>query len=249
MKKEALINIIINDLKEVQQLMEAFRGESAMNSAFVNLAKTKIRNIEEEVSLLEKEFGNSVAPNQPVVEKLTEQPKMVEERSNPVKAEVKKAIEPADEPVLKDIIVEESKEDVATKKEKPKEIKKTIKPKSDSTKAKKHNATEGKATLADVLNKDRGAVNENISRGETENDLLYNKAVGDIRKAMGINDRFFYQRELFEGNADLFNQTLDQLNKMDNFDDASNFLISNFDWDSDSDVPGAFIKIVKRRFL
>ena len=264
MKKEALINIIINDLKEVQQLMEAFRGESVVSSAFVNLAKTKIRNIEEEVSLLEQEFGNSVVPNQPAVVKVPEQSTVIEERSNPVKAEVKEEMKFADEPVLKDIVVEqksvvkevappvvveESKEDVPTKKEKPKEIEKTIKPKSDSTEAKKHNTTGGRATLADVLNKDRGAVNENVSRGDIENDLLNNKPVGDVRKAMGINDRFFYQRELFEGNVDLFNQTLDQLNKMDSFDDASNFLISNFDWDGDSDVPGAFLKIVKRRFL
>ncbi len=69
MKKEALINIIINDLKEVQKLMEDFRGEIHVNSAFVNLAKTKIRNIEEEMSLLDQEFGRSTFSTNNVEEK------------------------------------------------------------------------------------------------------------------------------------------------------------------------------------
>ena len=269
MKKEALINIIINDLKEVQQLMEAFRGESAVNSAFVNLAKTKIRNIEDEVSLLEQEFGDSVITNQQVQKIGVEERKVVKEKAKPVNVETKVVKETIEELAPKVNIVTEDaeipigtlpksveedkrvKENVSIKNDEPKEqeIREEPKLKSESSDKKRRSATEGSSTLADVLQKKRSAVNEKVSLGATENDLLNSKPVNDVRKAMGINDRFLYQRELFAGNADLFNQTLDQLNRMGSFDDASKFLISNFDWDKESEVSGSFFKIVKRRFL
>ena len=263
MKKEALINIIINDLKEVQQLMEAFRGESAVSSAFVNLAKTKIRNVEDEVSLLEQEFGDSVSSNQKPEKKRAERQPVVEEKVVTVSVETKEERERVDKPAgMDEVVAKESvtatessaevvAEVVSVKKEEAKHqiAKEESTPKSESVKPPKRKVTEGKSTLADVLQKKRSAINEKINRGETENDLLNSKPVDDVRKAMGINDRFLYQRELFAGNADLFNQTLDQLNRMNSFDDASNFLISNFEWDHESDVPGSFLKIVKRRFL
>jgi len=254
MKKEALINIIINDLKEVQQLMDAFRGDTSVSSAFVNLAKTKIRNIEDEVSLLEQEFGDSGITNQPIEPVVVETKEVKEIVEEPVQ-ESKVATEKS-EPVIEIPVkhVEEeshAKVEADIKKDPPQEqiVKQESKPKGENTKPKKGSTIEGSSTLSDVLQKKRGAINEKISLGETENDLLNSKPVDDVRKAMGINDRFQYQRELFSGDADLFNQTLDQLNRMSSFDDASNFLISNFDWDRESEVHGSFLKIVKRRFL
>ncbi len=269
MKKEALINIIINDLKEVQQLMDAFRGDTSVSSAFVNLAKTKIRNIEDEVSLLEQEFGDSGITNQPIDKEIAVEQKVVEEKAEPVVVETKEVKEIVEEPVQESKVATEKSEPVIEipvkhveeeshakveadiKKDPPQEqiVKHESKPKGENTKPKKGSTIEGSSTLSDVLQKKRGTINEKISLGETENDLLNSKPVDDVRKAMGINDRFQYQRELFSGDADLFNQTLDQLNRMSSFDDASNFLISNFDWDRESEVHGSFLKIVKRRFL
>ncbi len=262
MKKEALINIIINDLKDVQQLMEVFKGETQVNSAFVNLAKTKIKNIEEEISLLDQEFGSYTIRANLVEEKQVR--KETVKHDNFEKKDTKATI---DEPAIKDAVTAEKKvsmidtpQETATttksdkkkgdvKKENSIEHDKKIEPKQKSDSVKRQNPTEGSAILGDVLQKKKSAVNEKISMRGSENDLLYSKPVDDVRKAMGINDRFLYQRELFEGNADLFNQTLDQLNRMTSFDDANNFLISNFNWDQESEVSGLFLKIVKRRFL
>lgn len=267
MKKEALINIIINDLKDVQQLMEAFRGETLVNSAFVNLAKTKIRNIEEEISLLDQVFGDSTVRANLIEKK---RPEEKQERKETVKHdnfEKKDTKSTIDEPAIEDTVIVEKKvsmidtvQETATttksvkkkvdvKNENPIELDKKIESKRKSDSAKRQKLAGGSGILGDVLQKKKSAVNEKISMRGTENDLLYSKPVDDVRKAMGINDRFLYQRELFEGNADLFNQTLDQLNRMTSFDDANNFLISNFNWDQESEVSGLFLKIVKRRFL
>ena len=75
------------------------------------------------------------------------------------------------------------------------------------------------------------------------------KPVSDIRKAIGINDRFLYQRELFKGQVELFNQTLDQLNGMDSYESASRFLHTNFKWEEGNEVAESFLNIVKRLFI
>ncbi len=259
MKKDALLNIIINDLKEVEQLMEAFRGEDNVNPAFVNLAKTKIKSIEDELSLLNEVFGTTGAEK--LSKGIKEEPVPVKEES--VQPEKKK--EKVVEEVIEKPVVEIKKEDagIAEVKEPEKEVikeeeKKKPEPVKEPVAAKpevKDNKSPGKksvdenARLGDVLQKDKSALNERVTRKNSENEIIFTKPVKDVRKAMGINDRFFYQRELFNGNADLFNQTLDQINSMNSFDDAKNFLNSNFNWDKESDTTETFFKIVKRRFL
>ena len=149
MKKEALINIIINDLKDVQQLMEAFKGETQINSAFVNLAKTKIKNIEEEISLLDQEFGSYTVRANLVEEKQVR--KETVKYDNFEKKDTKATI---DEPAIKDAVAAEKKvsmidtpQETATttksdkkkvdvKKENPIEHDKKIEPKRKSDSAK-----------------------------------------------------------------------------------------------------------------
>ncbi len=77
----------------------------------------------------------------------------------------------------------------------------------------------------------------------------FGKPVSDVRKAIGLNDRFYFQRELFNGNADAFNNTLDQINQMDSFELALQFIKSNYDWDDDNEVTESFYKSIKRRFI
>ncbi len=67
MEKEALIDIILNDLKEVHSLITTFKGKEVINQAFINLSQTKLKNISEEITLLES-FDASIketkAPNE-----------------------------------------------------------------------------------------------------------------------------------------------------------------------------------------
>jgi hypothetical protein len=277
MKKEALIKIIINDLKEVENLMEAFKGEATVSDAFLNLAKSKIKNINDEIDLLKTEFSDN--PVTTVKEEFKiEEPVRINEEKNVKTAEpadVKKetpVTEKEPESLKEEVLVESGKpaekKSVEIKKETVKEDqtgkndisgnevktgkaapeKKDIEPRKGPPKV-KENAKKENKTIADVLQKNKSALNEKIELKETENDIIFAKPVNDVRQAMGINDRFLFQRELFNGNSDLFDHTLDQINSMSSFEDASRFLHSNFNWDKDSDVTSTFFRIVKRRFL
>ncbi len=76
---------------------------------------------------------------------------------------------------------------------------------------------------------------------------MYGKAVGDIRLAISLGDRFLYQRELFGQNAELMQKTLTDLNALNSFDEAMNY-ISRFNWDTESNSYQQFIVTLHRRF-
>jgi hypothetical protein len=72
--------------------------------------------------------------------------------------------------------------------------------------------------------------------------------VTDIRQAISLGDRFLFQRELFAGNGEQMQQTLDYLNRMDTLSEALEYLNDNFDWDKDSNTFSLFETVLKRRF-
>jgi len=76
---------------------------------------------------------------------------------------------------------------------------------------------------------------------------MYGKAVDDIRLAISLGDRFLYQRELFGQNAELMQKTLTELNALNSFDEAMNY-INRFGWDTESNSYQQFIVTLHRRF-
>lgn len=76
---------------------------------------------------------------------------------------------------------------------------------------------------------------------------VYGKAVDDIRQAISLGDRFLYQRELFNQNAELMQKTLTELNGLGSFDEAIQY-ISRFGWDTESNSYQQFIVALHRRF-
>ncbi len=96
-----------------------------------------------------------------------------------------------------------------------------------------------------------------IASPETDNAIVSSSAGGvgggfpveDIRKAISLGDRFLFQRELFAGNGELMNKTIDKLNTLSSLDEALAYINKNFSWDSESQAYELFINILKRRWL
>lgn len=77
---------------------------------------------------------------------------------------------------------------------------------------------------------------------------IYGKAVADIRQAISIGDRFLYQRELFEQNAELMQRTLNELDQLHSFAEAMDYINEQFHWDQESNTYQQFIVTLHRRF-
>lgn len=77
---------------------------------------------------------------------------------------------------------------------------------------------------------------------------LFGAAVEDIRQAISLGDRFLFQRELFAGNGELMQKTLDEINTLSSLNEAMDYVLDNFDWDKESTAVQLFENVLKRRF-
>ena len=77
---------------------------------------------------------------------------------------------------------------------------------------------------------------------------LFGSAVEDIRQAISLGDRFLFQRELFAGNGELMQKTLDELNGLGSFNEAMEYMTDHFEWDKDSTAVQLFENVLRRRF-
>ena len=77
---------------------------------------------------------------------------------------------------------------------------------------------------------------------------LFGTAVEDIRQAISLGDRFLFQRELFAGNGELMQKTLDEINSLNSLSKAMDYVLDNFEWDKESTAVQLFENVLKRRF-
>jgi len=69
----------------------------------------------------------------------------------------------------------------------------------------------------------------------------------DIRDYIGINDKFLFIRELFDGNNNAYNETLETINTTNNIEDL-NILISKKEWDNDDESTKLFYALINKKF-
>ncbi|HPX75234.1 MAG TPA: hypothetical protein PLW77_01485 [Bacteroidales bacterium] len=104
--------------------------------------------------------------------------------------------------------------------------------------------------IGEQLGQNKTSLNEMLASQTSVQDLNARiKPVSDIRSAMGLGDRFLFVRELFDGNTDLFDETITNLNSLNSFDEAHNYVKSHFQWNMvDTNVEN-FMNIVRRRYV
>ena len=77
---------------------------------------------------------------------------------------------------------------------------------------------------------------------------LFGSAVEDIRQAISLGDRFLFQRELFGGNGELMQKTLDEINALGSLSEAMEYVADTFEWNNESTAVKLFENVLKRRF-
>jgi type IV secretory pathway VirB10-like protein len=103
---------------------------------------------------------------------------------------------------------------------------------------------------------EQGSLNERIGQNKLYASLsskLHMSPVADLSRAMGVNEKFAYTRELFQNNSEAFSESIKKLNSFNNFAEADHFisdvLAPKFNWDKDSETVRKFIELVQRRYL
>jgi hypothetical protein len=77
---------------------------------------------------------------------------------------------------------------------------------------------------------------------------IANKKISDIKQAISIGDRFRFQRELFKGNGEEMNKTLNYINQLATLDEVLLFFKLKYGWEETNEVVEDFYQIVCWKF-
>jgi len=83
-------------------------------------------------------------------------------------------------------------------------------------------------------------------------DKLLRKPLKSLKTSIGINDKFQFINELFDGSMKIYNQAIDQLEKSDGLESAMesfNSIAETGGWDTESPAYQLLLDYVERRFL
>ncbi len=81
---------------------------------------------------------------------------------------------------------------------------------------------------------------------------LSKKPISNIIEAIGLNQKFLFMNELFEGENTYYKEAIEQLNNFSNFDEANKFVESlekRYSWEVESNTVKEFLDLVERRYL
>jgi hypothetical protein len=106
----------------------------------------------------------------------------------------------------------------------------------------------------DVFSGNGSSLNDRLKTEKKElASVLTDGPVRDLKKAIGINDRFVFLNELFRGDEAMYERSLKTINNFRIFPEAEYWiereLKVKLGWDENKDVVKHFRQLVKRRFL
>lgn len=110
-------------------------------------------------------------------------------------------------------------------------------------------AAEGGVVLGEVINHDVRTLADTIAPPrDMASEIARSEPVTDLRRAIGINDRFLMIRDLFGGDADAYEQAITELDGFHDLDECMIYIAENFAWNSSSDGARFLMELLERKY-
>ncbi len=93
--------------------------------------------------------------------------------------------------------------------------------------------------------------NETLGNLKHEDDvleLLKTKRVTNLAEAIGVNDKFLFIREIFDGNQENYNQAILKLETVGNLDEALSVILSYTGDNTENEAIHQLLDLIKRKF-
>ncbi|MCG8410869.1 MAG: hypothetical protein MI739_06260 [Bacteroidales bacterium] len=250
MNKIKKIQNLKEDIQDIYSIVTRFENTNQMHQLDIDLALSKVRNL----------YDLFLKLNNKETETTEFQEKEISTNHNPIfqeKTLIKGEQIEKDFPDIKseDIISEKKVQEtfeVTKTKTLPKKEKVLSSPKSSSKLTSKTNPKNGTSEIIADKFQSKKFIYDNISKKNNPNDLsskMQFKPIKDINTAIGLNDKFIFIRELFNGDKESYHETIQVLNNFDTFDNAFNFLTQNFDWNAEDANFVKLTELVRRKYL
>ena len=107
----------------------------------------------------------------------------------------------------------------------------------------------GSEVVSDMYKNKKQFRNESIQKGNTQDisSKFHSQPISDISVAIGINDKFRYIRELFDGDNVQYAETLRFLNNVKSETEAEKYLEDKFEWDMEMKLVRSLLDLTSRK--
>lgn len=243
MEAKHIIENLIKDIQDIEKFVSTFKNSSHISRIETDLILSRLQSLYDNVLQL-REIPEPVDKENFTETDQEELTKETAENTEPGQEE--KGIE--EDTMIQDFELESESKGEPGEGEKPEQ------PESDEQEKKVKASTDKKSStiIADRLAGSKHFRNEELGKTFHGIDLsskLQSKPLKDIGTAIGVNDRFYYIRELFHGDPKKFDDTIKILNNSPNFNEAFNYLSENYSWDMDDPAVQNLLELIRRKHI
>jgi len=267
MENKKLLKFILRDLHELEELIVE-KEDNCFDELEMEFLQTRVSGAKRMIQILfdeEKPPLNEkidkpeiIVPKEVEVQEETieiqiEEPVIIDKKTEPkieeeveetepkIREDIETALDRIDEEIdeyeeIQDI---ETKEDLQSSRE--------IVEENEVELTENEIVDEANHRLGDSFSKEK-SVNDSIDIEYSKLEhKISNRPLESIKKAIGINDKFLFIRELFEGNSEVFTKAVAELDAKTDINEAVKYLQQNFKWKK-NETSLKFVNLVKRRF-
>lgn len=109
--------------------------------------------------------------------------------------------------------------------------------------------------VAEKFKDEANSINDKIGLTKTDNSIaskINEHQLSDIRKGIGINEKFLFLKELFNNNAEQYEVFINKINSLSEQAETKEWLVTQkkqFQWDEKSEAYIAINKLIERKFV
>lgn len=228
----ATVDLIIRELNEAWEIIDDLKNYEGVPVLQIELAKSKCKNSADVIRLIKD------IQNKQVVEKTEKSVKIEHKETQSISVP---------ENITNQIPEPRRSEKTERKTEIHRDEPVIIKSESQKSQKKKSDTV----TIADTFGQRTDSLNEKLG-GRKEDDgvreIIKSKPITSLSEAIGINDKFLFIRELFNGNAESYNKAISNLDNSGSFSDAKSIFMNYAGNDMDNQAAKQLLDLVKRKF-
>ncbi|MEG1759913.1 MAG: hypothetical protein RRY23_05700 [Alistipes sp.] len=251
-----------HEVMEVVEVPVAQKPHTTVKSVTASLfgeddVERRLRKQRIIMSLYDTEETSAAVPTPKTVEPLPEIKPQPAPTPKPTTAEtpalqeiVNEATDSEEELVMEEVILpQESAAKNSTETETETEIKIETEIISDELKESVAPSTPQGVVLGDVMNHGIKTLSDTFTPSQNAaSSFTHHEPVTDLRKEIGINDKFLLIRDLFGGNTAAYDKAVNALNEIGDLDDCMIYIAENYSWNPNSDGAKLMMALIERKF-
>ncbi len=229
--------LITKDIQEIENLVSNFQNSSNLPAIELDLVLSKLQNVYDLILMIKNHELNERSSGE-----IIEKQEQLEIKDIP-----NEIISDSVVPTEKVQDIKEVHQEATTTIEEPKAQEE---PKAEIPPINPNKSEQKVQTISDKFEKNGEFLNEKLAG---QNEILSRKIqsgpIENIASSIGINDKFYFIKELFQGKAEEFKKAIEILDEAANFNEAYNYISNHFTWDMKDEPVQNLLNLIRRKFI